>query len=236
MKPIKSEILPIIGHQCSLYTSFALLLFSFIQKCTEYHPYLCSYQCWNGGRRLPFLVPGTTASWRNLGPLWTIVLSCRKCGPLLTPSIHWLSCVRLPRPVFIFFAFCLRPPYRISPTSPEKTCRREDGTISAAGKGGGWGVGVASQGWLTCIFTTQGIFALCSSLIRNAAWTCVFWQSFLNSPSLYQVDGKELHRPPAHPTPPPTTTTHRKQRTSINSKLSSPFNGHCLWQISLLQL
>lgn len=69
---------------------------------------------------------------------------------------------------------------------------------------GGWGVGVASQGWLTCIFTTRGMFALWPSLIRNAAWTCVFWQSFLNSPSLYQVDGKELHRPPAHPTPPPT--------------------------------
>lgn len=48
---------------------------------------------------------------RNLGPLLTIVLSYRKCSSLLTPSIHWVSCVRLPRPVFIFFCFfvCIHP-------------------------------------------------------------------------------------------------------------------------------
>lgn len=100
--------------------SFLFVLVSFLQKCSEFHFYLCSYQPWTGGHRLPFLVPGTTASLRNPGPLCTIVLSCRKCSPLLTPSIHWVSCVRLPRPVFIFFAFCLRPPYRIFLTSTEK--------------------------------------------------------------------------------------------------------------------
>lgn len=83
-------------------------------KC---HFYLCSYQHWTGGHRLPFLVPATTASLRNLGPPCTIVLSYRKCGSLLTPSIHLVSCVRLPCPVFIFFAFCLHPPYRIFLTS-----------------------------------------------------------------------------------------------------------------------
>lgn len=71
-------------------------------KC---HFYLCSYQYWTGGHRLPFLVPASTASFRNLGPTLTIVLSYRKYGSLLTPSIHWVSCVRLPRPVFIFFTF-----------------------------------------------------------------------------------------------------------------------------------
>lgn len=100
-------------------------------KC---HIYLCSYQHWTGGQRLPFLVPVTTASLRNLGPPCTIVLSYRKCGSLLTPSIHWVSCVRLPRPVFIFFAFCLRPLYRIFLTST-KPYKREDGTIFANGGG-----------------------------------------------------------------------------------------------------
>lgn len=71
----------------------------------ECHFYLCSYQPWTGGHRLPFRVPATTASFRNLGPPLTIVLSYRKYGSLLTPSIHWVSCVRLPRPVFIFLAF-----------------------------------------------------------------------------------------------------------------------------------
>lgn len=104
-------------------------------KC---HIYLCSYQHWTGGHRLPFLVPVTTASLRNLGPPCTIVLSYRKCGSLLTPSIHWVSCVRLPRPVFIFFAFCLRPLHRIFLTST-KLCKREDGTIFAnAGFGRGF--------------------------------------------------------------------------------------------------
>lgn len=63
------------------------------------------------------------------GPPRTIVLSYRKYGSLLTPSIHWVSCVRLPRPVFIFFAFCLYPPYRSFRTSTKKY-KREDGTIS----------------------------------------------------------------------------------------------------------
>lgn len=79
-------------------------------------PFL-SYQSWTGGHRLPFLVSVTTASFRNLGPPLTIVLSNRKYGSLLTPSIHWVSCVRLPCPVFIFFAFCLCPPYRAFLTS-----------------------------------------------------------------------------------------------------------------------
>lgn len=99
-------------------------------KC---HFYLCSYQHWTGGHRLPFLVPATTASLKNLGPLLTIVLSYRKYGSLLSPSIHWVSCVRLPRPVFIFFAFCLYPPYRIFLTST-KPYKREDGTISTIGR------------------------------------------------------------------------------------------------------
>lgn len=99
-------------------------------KC---HFYLCSYQPWTRGHRLPFLVPVTTASFRNLGPPLTIVLSFRKYGSLLTPSIHWVSCVRLPRPVFIFFAFCLYPPYRIFLTST-KPYKGEDGTISTIGR------------------------------------------------------------------------------------------------------
>lgn len=95
-------------------------------KC---HFYLCSYQPWTGGHRLPFLVLVTTVSFRNLGPPLAIVLSYRKYGSLLTPSIHWVSCVRLPCPVFIFFAFCLYPPYRIFLTST-KLYKGEDGTIS----------------------------------------------------------------------------------------------------------
>lgn len=106
--------------------------FPFPKKCErpKCHFYLCSYQHWTGGHRLPFLVPTTSASWRNLGPPRTIVLSYRKCGSLLTPSIHWVSCVRLPRPVFIFFAFCLYPPNRTFLTST-KWYDRKDGTISA---------------------------------------------------------------------------------------------------------
>lgn len=93
----------------------------------------CSYQHWTEGHRLPFLVPVTTAFLRNLGPPCTIVLSYRKCGSLLTPSIQWVSCVRLPCPVFIFFAFLLHPPNRILLTFT-KPYKREDGTISVTGR------------------------------------------------------------------------------------------------------
>lgn len=148
-------------------------------KC---HFYLCSYQHRAGGHRLPFLVPATTASLRNLGPLRTIVLSYRKCGSLLTPSIHWVSCVRLPRPVFIFFAFCLYPPYRIFVTSNQTAQKR------------GWHYllyWVEASSRDECIFISSGIYfshheGFCLVLL----WP-VFWQSF-KFPSLYQVRGKEF--------------------------------------------
>lgn len=190
-----------------LYISFLFYCFSPKHKC---HFYLCSYQHRTGGHRLPFLVPVTTASLRNLGPLCAIVLSYGKCGPLLTPSIHWVSCVRLPRPVFIFFTFCLHPPYRIFLTSTKSVQKR------------GWH-------YLSCWEDTQWQMHL--RLFRNVLLRlCLVlpcglsFGAVLNS----QLSIRSAERsffPPS------------KQRgTSINSKLSSLFNGHCLWQISLLQL
>lgn len=97
-------------------------------KC---HYYLCSYQQRTGGHRLPFLVPANAAVLRNLGPLCTIVLSYRKCGWLLTPSIHWVSCVRLPHPVFIFSAFCLHLLIGIFFLNRHPKRKKKDGTVSA---------------------------------------------------------------------------------------------------------
>lgn len=74
-------------------------------SCLRPSVWECCYQPRTGGHRQPFLVPTTTASFRNLGPQLTIVLSYRKCSSPLTPSIHRVSCVRLSHPVFIFFAF-----------------------------------------------------------------------------------------------------------------------------------
>lgn len=179
-------------------------------KC---HFYLCSYQHWTGGHGLPFLVPATTASLRNLGPPLTIVLSYRKYGSLLTPSIHWVSCVRLPRPVFIFFAFCLYPPYRIFLTST-KPYKREDGTISTIGR--------------RCSTVTNASLSLrgyTSPTMKGSALS--YCDLSLGVALNSQVSIRSAEKSFSPPKP---------KRTSINFKLSSPFNGHCLWQISLLHL
>lgn len=117
----------------------------------------------------PSLSPGLQPSLRNLGPLCTIVLSCRKCGPLLTPSIHWVSCVRLPRPVFICFAFCLRPPYRIFSDIPRAACKERGWHYL-------WGGERPHSVVSTHLHLCGGISTL--AVPHPAVWPAVFWQSF----------------------------------------------------------
>lgn len=113
------------------------------------------------------------------------MLSCRKRGRLLTPSIHWVSCVRLPRPVFIFFAFCLRPPYRIFSDIPRTALQRERMALSPHS--------------LASLTSERAASPLRGHELAGRASSCraggvfFFFLSFFGRvfkfPSLYQVDG-----------------------------------------------
>lgn len=197
--------------QCTFCTSFLFLSVSFLRSSTKYRFYLCPYQRWTGGHRLPFLVPGTTASLRNLRPLCTIVLSCRNCSlPAFTGfpvSGYHVLCL------FSLLFVCIHP-IGFSLTSPEQRAKREDGTISAAGERPHSAVS-------THLHLCRGISTL--AVPHPAAWPAFFGRVF-EFPSLYQLDGTPSPLPPTHSPTHPT----KARRTSVNSKLSSRFNGHCL--------
>lgn len=171
---IESKILPIIGDQC-YFNTFLFHSWSLSSLNTIPIFALISAGAEAAG------CPSVSLGLQPLEGIWG------HCEPLCCPAGSAAHC-SLPAftgfPVSGYHVLCLfsllfvcvhpiglvrRPPTRLA---------EERMALSLLQWGGKWVVGVASPGWLTCIITTQGIFAIWPSLIANAARTCVFGRVF----------------------------------------------------------